>query len=46
MTDKRAYYNLCMAQPMDWLASSAMAPSPFMRPIHVKIIRIVMRKKV
>lgn len=45
MTAKRKYYDACSKQDTAWLAKCAAAPSEFMLPIHVKIIRLVLRKR-
>lgn len=43
---KRAYLNHCLEQPVSWLTSAANNPSPGMRPIHVALCRIAIRRKV
>lgn len=39
------YFDLCNRQPSDWLRRSANDPSPSMRPIHVAITRLVLRRR-
>jgi hypothetical protein len=41
---KREYLNLCLRQPAWWLSASAANPSPSMRPIHVALIKIALRR--
>lgn len=41
---KHQYLNLCMRQTPDYLLACAADPSKYMRPIHVKLIRIALRR--
>jgi len=34
-----------MTMPLDWLIASTNDPSPFMRPIHVTLCRIAIRRR-
>lgn len=45
MTRKREYMNLAMRQPLEWLEHCASNPGPYMRPIHVRMIRLAIRYK-
>jgi hypothetical protein len=40
-----AYYRMADRQSTDWLRRSANDPGPFMRPIHVAIQKLVLRKR-
>ena len=40
---KRAYYNLCLRQPITWLQYCVANPGPYQRPIHIKLIRLAIR---
>jgi hypothetical protein len=42
---KRAYYRLCIAQPIDWLRANLINPNPYQRPIHLALIRLAIRNK-
>lgn len=42
---RRAYLNRCLQQPVEWLEQCAANPSKYMRPIHVALIRIAIRRK-
>lgn len=42
---KRAYLRICMEQPTAWLIGSCAEPSKYMRPIHVTLARIAIRRK-
>lgn len=43
---KRAdYLALCLRQPMKWLERCAAEPGPYMRPRHVALIRVAIRRK-
>lgn len=42
---RRAYFGLLMAQPVEWLLASAANPTAHMRPIHVALHRIAIRRK-
>jgi hypothetical protein len=44
-TTRRQYLALALAQPVDWLKFCAARPGPYMRPIHVTLIRIAIRRK-
>ncbi len=44
MTRSR-YFNFCMAQPIKWLKACAANPSPSMKPRHVALVRLAIRKK-
>lgn len=41
----RAYLSVCMDRTADYLQSSLANPSRYMRPIHLRIIRLALRKK-
>ncbi len=43
--EKRAYLKLCMEQDVWWLKGSLENLTPYMRPIHVLLIRLAIRKK-
>ncbi len=42
---KRRYLALCLQQDADWLAACAANPTRYMRPIHVALVRIALRRK-
>lgn len=42
---KRAYFNLAMRQRLSWLYACAANPSPAMRPVHVALILLAIRRK-
>ena len=42
---RRAYFALCMRQPLDWLMRCASDPSPAMTPRHVALVRLAIRAK-
>lgn len=42
---KRKYYNLCLNQPTAWLIACANNPSPSMSATHIRIIKLVVRKR-
>lgn len=42
---RRAYLNLCLHQPLPWLEWCAANPGPYMRPRHVALIRLAIRKR-
>lgn len=42
---RRAYLGLLMAQPLDWLVASAANPTAHMRPVHIALHRIAIRRK-
>jgi len=42
---KSKYIELAMKQPIHWLISCANDPSNHMRPIHVKLLKIAIRRK-
>jgi len=42
---KREYLNLAMTMPMAWLKASTANPSASMRPIHITLCRIAIRRK-
>ncbi len=42
---KRQYLDLAMTMPLTWLRESTNDPNPFMRPIHITICRIAIRRK-
>ena len=42
---KAQYFRACMGQELLWLLHAAQNPSPFMRPIHVQLIRLAVRKR-
>ena len=44
MTNYR-YFAACMNQSANWLRACLANPSPSMRPIHTRIIRLALRKK-
>lgn len=40
------YFALCMSEPsIQWLAWCAANPTPYMRPRHVALIRLAIRRK-
>jgi len=41
---KRQYLKFCMQQKLDWLYWCATNPSKYMRPIHVALVRIAIRR--
>ncbi len=43
-SSKRSYLALCLAQPLSWLIDCANHPSAEMRPIHVALVRIAVRR--
>lgn len=43
---KSQYLNICMGQPTDWLELCAANPSFGMKPIHIAIVRIAIRRKI
>lgn len=43
--NKRQYLSLCMSQSENWLRLCASEPSPYMRPIHLALIRLAIRRK-
>jgi len=42
---KRQYFNIAMSLPLDWVASCAANPSASMRPIHIALMRLAIRKR-
>lgn len=42
---RRAYLDLLMRQPAKWLRASAANPTAHMRPIHIALHRIAIRRK-
>jgi hypothetical protein len=44
-TSKSKYLELCMTQDSDWLRACAADPSKYMRPIHLALIRIALRRR-
>jgi hypothetical protein len=42
---KREYFKSCMHMSKDWLKESAANPSPYMKPIHVKLQLLAIRRK-
>ena len=45
MITKSNYLAACMNQSTDWLRACLADPSTSMRPIHARIIRLALRKK-
>lgn len=45
MTPKRKYFAAAMQQDVKWLTAVAADPSPYMRPIHVALCNLAIRKK-
>ena len=41
---KSEYVRACMEQPAEWLRQCAADPSAHMRPIHVALIRVALRR--
>lgn len=41
---KTAYVRICMEQPPEWLHECAANPSSHMRPLHVALIRVALRR--
>jgi len=44
--NKREYLKIAMGLPLDWLKQCANEPSKHMRPIHIALIRLAIRKRV
>lgn len=44
--DKRKFLAVCMQQDIAWLKGCASSPSPYMRPLHVALVRIAIRRKI
>lgn len=42
---RRTYFNLCMMQSAEWLKSCAASPTAYMRPRHVALVRLALRRK-
>jgi len=42
---KSEYVESAMKQPIQWLINCANDPSDHMRPIHVKLLKIAIRRK-
>lgn len=42
---KRDYLRLCERQPLYWLERCVVDPGPYMKPIHVALIRLAIRRK-
>jgi hypothetical protein len=45
LTEKRVYLNHCMRADKDFLLACLRDPGPFMRPIHLLLIRLALRKR-
>lgn len=45
LTEKRIYLNHCMEAQPKWLLECLHDPGPFMRPIHLTLIRLALRKR-
>ena len=45
LTSKRIYLDHCMQAEPHWLLSCLRDPGPFMRPIHLLLIRLALRKR-
>lgn len=43
--NRREYLLACMGQPADWLKAQLADPSPGMRPVHLVLIRIALKRK-
>jgi hypothetical protein len=41
---KKQYLKALMAQPPEWIAASLADPSPSMRPVHLLLHRIALRR--
>jgi hypothetical protein len=42
---KSAYFALCMNQSAAWLRASVANPSTGMRPVHIRLAKLALRKK-
>lgn len=42
---KQKYLSLALSLPVEWLRDCAAKPSPHMRPIHLALVRIAVRRK-
>jgi hypothetical protein len=45
MTPKRKYFTAAMQQDVKWLVAATNDPSPYMRPIHIALGKLAIRKK-
>jgi hypothetical protein len=45
MTPKRKYFTAAMQQDVKWLVAATANPSPYMRPIHIALGKLAIRKK-
>lgn len=45
VSKRRKYFDACMSQELYWLLACLKSPSPSMRPIHLQLIRLAIRKK-
>ena len=46
MTKKSQYLEICMQQSPEWLRQAYESPTPYMRPIHLKLIAIAYRRRI
>lgn len=42
---KQNYLKLAMMQDVEWLRGAIQSPSPYMSPMHVKLLAIAIRRK-
>ena len=42
---KQQYLALGLSMPLEWLRDCAARPSPYMRPIHLALVKIAVRRK-
>ena len=42
---KQNYLKLAMMQEVDWLKAAMKSPSPYMSPMHRKLLAIAIRRK-
>ena len=45
LTEKKIYLEHCMQAQPKWLLECLMHPSQYMRPIHLLLIRLALRKR-
>jgi hypothetical protein len=45
LTEKKIYLRHCMQAESHWLLACLRDPGPFMRPIHLLLIRLALRKR-
>ena len=42
---KQQYLTRCLSMPLEWLKDCAASPSPYMRPIHLALVKIAIKRK-